>query len=276
LRLDVYTIRVMSFNVRGSFRDRGKASGWENRADVNVETIERRAPALIGFQELQSGNLETYRKRLPQYAHVLGPRYGNRAPYDFNAIFFDPSRLELRDSGGFWLSETPERYSASWGTRVVRSANWAHFRFSKTGLSFVHLNTHLDHVSRLARLEGSRLILRRVAELRGDEPPVVVTGDFNCRPGTPVHRNFARAGFVDTYLAAGNEDGEDANTFHAFEGARYREARRDLGPRRIDWILLKDSRRRIRVGSHLIVRNQDEKSRVYPSDHYPVLAELTG
>jgi len=267
----------MSFNVRGSSRDKGKANAWENRADVNVETIERLAPDLIGFQESQKGNLETYRKRLAQYTQLPGPRYGNRAPYDFNAILFDPSRLALLDSGGFWLSETPERYSASWRTRVVRSANWAHFRFSETGLSFLHLNTHLDHVSRLARIEGSGLILRRLAELGGDgAPAVVVTGDFNSRPGTPVCRIFAGAGFVDTHLAAGNEDTRDANTFHAFEGVRYREARPALSPRRIDWILLRDPRRHIRVRSSLIFRDHEEEPVVYPSDHYPVLAELTG
>jgi endonuclease/exonuclease/phosphatase family metal-dependent hydrolase len=275
--LDKSTIRVMSFNVRGSSRDKGKANAWENRADVNVETIERLAPDLIGFQESQKGNLETYRKRLAQYTQLPGPRYGNRAPYDFNAILFDPSRLALLDSGGFWLSETPERYSASWRTRVVRSANWAHFRFSETGLSFLHLNTHLDHVSRLARIEGSGLILRRLAELGGDgAPAVVVTGDFNSRPGTPVCRIFAGAGFVDTHLAAGNEDTRDANTFHAFEGVRYREARPALSPRRIDWILLRDPRRHIRVRSSLIFRDHEVEPVVYPSDHYPVLAELTG
>jgi endonuclease/exonuclease/phosphatase family metal-dependent hydrolase len=266
----------MSFNVRGSFRDRGEANAWENRADLNVAVIERWAPDLIGFQELQRGNLETYRERLPQYAHVLGPRSGNRPPYDFNTISFDARRLELLGSGGFWISETPERYSASWGTRVVRSANWAHFRFSETDLCFLHLNTHLDHVSRPARVEGGRLVLRKVDELVEDEPPVVVTGDFNCRPGTIVYRNFVEGGFVDTYLAAGNEDGRDANTFHAFEGARYREARPGLGPRRIDWILLKDPNRRIRAGSHSVVRDHAEGSGVYPSDHYPVLAELVG
>ncbi len=265
-------MRVMSFNVRGSFRDRGRAEAWENRAASNVETIERHAPDLIGFQELQWGNLETYRERLPQYAHVLGPRYSNRAPYSFNAIFYDARRLELLDTGGFWLSETPERYSASWETRVVRSANLVRLRYSETGLSFLHLNTHLDHVSRLARVEGSKLILRKLAE---EEGPAVVTGDFNCRPGTPVYRNFVRGGFVDTYLAAGNEDTTDANTFHAFKGKRYREARPGLGPRRIDWILLKDPRRRIRTVSHSIVRDHNGGSGAYPSDHYPVLAELT-
>jgi endonuclease/exonuclease/phosphatase family metal-dependent hydrolase len=264
----------MSFNVRGSFRDRSEANAWDNRAASNVETIVRWAPDLIGFQELQSGNLETYEGRLPQYAHVLGPRYGNRAPHSFNAIFFDAERLELLDSGGFWLSETPERYSASWGTRVVRSANWARLRFSGTGLSLLHLNTHLDHVSQLARREGSRLILRKLADLLEDEPPVIVTGDFNCRPGTPTYHNFVEGGFVDTHLAAGNEDTVDANTFHAFKGMRYQEGHPNLGPRRIDWILLKDPRRRIRAVSHSVVRDHDKKSGVYPSDHYPVCADL--
>jgi endonuclease/exonuclease/phosphatase family metal-dependent hydrolase len=266
----------MSFNVRGSSRDRGETNAWENRAGVNVEIIGRGAPDLIGFQELQRGNLETYGERLPQYAHVLGPRSGNRPPYDFNAIFFDPGRLELLGSGGFWLSETPGRYSASWGTRVVRSASWAHFRLSETNLSLLHLNTHLDHVSRLARVESAGLILRKVNELLETETPVVLTGDFNCRPGTPAYRRFVEGGYVDTYLAAGNEDGRDANTFHAFEGARYREARPGLGPRRIDWILLRDPRRRLRAASHSIARDHDERTGIYPSDHYPVLAELVG
>jgi len=274
--LDGCGIRVMSFNVRGSSRDRGEANAWENRADLNVEVIERQAPDLIGFQELQRGNLETYGERLPQYAHVLGPRSGNRSPYDFNAIFFDPRRLELLGSGGFWLSETPERYSSSWGTRVARSASWAHFGLSECGLSVLHLNTHLDHVSPLARVEGGRLVLRKTSELLEAEAPVVLTGDFNCRPGTTVYRNFVNGGFADTYLAVGNEDGRDANTFHAFEGARYREARPGLGPRRIDWILLRDPYRRLRAASHAIVRDNDEGSGVYPSDHYPVLAVLVG
>ena len=270
-------IRVMSFNIRGSSLDRGRANAWVNRASANVEVIEHCAPTLIGFQELQRGNLKTYRRRLRGYAHVLGPRYANRPPHSFNAIFFDPARLELLDSGGFWLSRTPERYSASWETRVVRSANWALFASSESGMTLVHLNTHLDHVSRLARREGSRLILRKLAEIMeyiGSGPPLVVTGDFNCRPRSPTHLNFIEGGFVDVYLAAGNEEGEDANTFHAFQGSRYRDAHPERGPRRIDWILLKDPDRRMAVRSCSIVRNNDESSGVYPSDHYPVLAEL--
>jgi endonuclease/exonuclease/phosphatase family metal-dependent hydrolase len=268
----------MSFNVRGSFRDRLKPNAWRNRAALNVATIERCAPDLIGLQECQRGNLKAYRKNLPRYTQVRGPRYGNTIHPDSNAILYDPNRLELSDSGGFWLSETPERRSGSWETRVVRSANWALFRVLETELSLLHLNTHLDHKSGLARREGSKLIIERAAELsdrRSDVPAIVVTGDFNSRPGSPTYRNFAEAGFADTYLAAGNEDTEDANTFHSFEGTRFRDAHPERGPRRLDWILLKDPRNRLRTESHRILRDGDEISGLYPSDHYPVLAELT-
>jgi endonuclease/exonuclease/phosphatase family metal-dependent hydrolase len=273
--LDEPRLRIMSFNVRGSFRDHDTPHAWAERAGLNVETIRRRAPDVIGFQELQSGNVETYRERLPQYDHVPGPEYGNAAHPSLNAIFFDAERLRLLDSGGFWLSTTPERYSSSWASRAVRSANWAYFESANSKLSFLHLNTHLDHVSKQARVEGGRLILREIAELLrryGENTPVLVTGDFNCRPWTPTYRGFVENGFVDTYLAAGNEDGGDAHTFHAFKGARYRDARPGLGPRRIDWILLKVPRLRLRPVSHSIV--QDHAGEKYPSDHYPVLADL--
>src|SRR5918912_1129453 len=124
LRVDEHQIRVMSFNVRGSFHDARKKNAWRNRAALNVATIGRHAPDAIGLQEAQRGNLDAYRKRLPHYAHIHGPRYGNTIPYDFNTILFDPGRLEPLDSGGFWLSETPQKYSKSWGTRVARSDTW--------------------------------------------------------------------------------------------------------------------------------------------------------
>jgi len=81
-------------------------------------------------------------------------------------------------------------------------------------------------------------------------------------------------GFLDTYLATGNEETNEGYTFHAFKGARYPVARRIRGSRRIDWILLKDRLQRIRVKSHQIARDCDEVAGIYPSDHYPVLAEF--
>jgi endonuclease/exonuclease/phosphatase family metal-dependent hydrolase len=270
-------IRVMSFNVRGSGHESDGINAWNNRAILSVEMVEHYAPHLIGFQEFQNGNLDTYREMLSDYGYVLGPIAGNNYPYEFNAIFFDPTRLEVLEAGGFWLSTTPERYSSSWRTRCVRSVNWANLRCLNSGLPFLHLNTHFDHVSKLARVEGSKLLLQKIAEIQEgheDELPVIVTGDFNCAPGSLPHHNFTEHDFLDTYLAAGNEDTEEAYTYHAFKGVRYSASRRSRGSMRIDWILVKDPLQRIQTKSQLIVRDCDEESGIYPSDHYPVLSEF--
>ncbi len=271
------SIRVMSFNVRGSFRDATKKNAWRNRADLNVATIGRYAPDVIGLQESQLGNLATYRKRLPRYAHIPGPRYGNAFPYDFNAILYDPERLQLLETGGFWLSETPERHSRSWGTRVARSATWVLFGLKDADLSILHLNTHLDHISAQARREGSKLIVEKIVELsaRADrDPAVILTGDFNARPGSRTYKNFTESGFVDTFLTVGNQDDESANTFHAFQGRRYRDKHPARGPRRIDWIFLKDPEDSLRIESHSIIREADEEAGLYPSDHYPIVTDF--
>jgi endonuclease/exonuclease/phosphatase family metal-dependent hydrolase len=170
-----------------------------------------------------------------------------------------------------------EGCSSGWQTHCIRSANWVKLRCLATGLSFLHLNTHLDHVSEPARVEGSKLILRKTAESRKgpeNDLPTLITGDFNCASGSLPYGNFTGDGFVDTYLSAGNKDDEDAGTFHAFEGSRYSVTGNGHGPERIDWILLKDPRRHIRTKSQVAVRDHDRESGLYPSDHYPVLAEL--
>jgi endonuclease/exonuclease/phosphatase family metal-dependent hydrolase len=138
----------------------------------------------------------------------------------------------------------------------------------------LHLNTHLDHKSGLARRNGSTLIVETVERLIRDLRPgtsAILTGDFNCRPGTPTYEIFAQAGYADTFLAAGNRDEEGANTFHAFKGNAYRDPHPERGPRRIDWVLLKDPSNRLGVVSHDILRDGAD-SPPYPSDHHPVLA----
>lgn len=260
-------ITVMTFNIRGS-QHRDGANEWTRRARLNVDCIRRCAPHLVGFQEFQKGNLKTYDAELSGYERVLGPGYENRRPWAYNAIYWDPDKLELLDEGGFWLSETPAKRSRSWGSSHVRSATWAHFR-TLSGEEFVHLNTHLDHKSVEARVEGSRLIISRLDELTDGELPALVTGDFNCNPGFKTYDLYKAARYSDAHLRAGNAR---ENTFHRFLGRDFTPKRPD-SEARLDWILLRGgSRAAWEVESCTVVR--DEEPLVYPSDHYPVLADL--
>jgi endonuclease/exonuclease/phosphatase family metal-dependent hydrolase len=263
-------LKVMTFNVRGSYHRDGK-NAWKRRAGLNARVIKRYAPDLIGFQELQRGNLRYYDSHLPEYRYSLGPEYENYPPRAHNAIYWNPERLELQDSGGFWLSETPEAFSGSWGTHQKRSANWARFRLLQEDTEFVHLNTHLDHKSIPARRRGAKLIVQRLDELAGGEAPAIITGDFNAEPGLAVHRIFTDAGFEDLHRLAGNPP---ARTFHKFQGDGFVPRRSDREGR-LDWILVRGDlpeTRRTETSCHVV---RDAEPPVYPSDHYPVFADLS-
>ncbi len=263
MRVVPEVLRVMTFNVRGSRRGDG-VNAWRNRSRLNVEVIRDAGPHLIGFQELQRGNLDVYRRRLPGYECVLGTGYENHRPYAFNAIFYDPRMLDPLERGGFWLSETPQRRSRSWGSSHVRSANWVRFCLPD-GSEFVHLNTHLDHRSGNARLKGAELIVGKLGEIAGEDP-VLLTGDFNCNPGSKTYRVFIAAGFTDAHRAAGNPT---QNTFHRFRGEDF-VPKRPEAEGRLDWILMRGG---WTLHSCHVIRHSDPP--LYPSDHYPVLTRIS-
>jgi endonuclease/exonuclease/phosphatase family metal-dependent hydrolase len=279
------TLRVMTFNIANALEteDDGE-NAWAFRAPLNVRTVKRYAPDLIGFQQCDDGNLETYQNMLAEYQYILGPAADGPDLYDYNAIAFLPERLALLDSGGFYLSETPEVWSLGWDATYVKALTWARFRRTEDQTEFLSLNTHLEHIGERARVESVRLVLRRLPELRRDDLPVIFTGDFNCNPCAPSYRvhvettftdacyHLLRAsGFADTFLAAGGEDSAPSFTFHGFEGARYWAANHHMAGR-IDWILTLDGASSVQTKECLIAR--DAEPPVYPSDHYPVVADL--
>ena len=123
---------------------------------LNVRLLQQRAPDLIGFQEVHQENLAIFQAN-HGYTQLRGMPYNDHAPFQYTAIAWNSQRLRQIDSGGFWLSETPEIHSRSWDTSCVRSATWVKLEWLETGLTFLHLNTHLDHISELARVEGGEI-----------------------------------------------------------------------------------------------------------------------
>lgn len=275
----------MTFNIRGSFYTRDGVNVWTNRAPLNVATITKANPDIIGFQEAHSGNLETYHEQLTAYHSVLGPPSDEPDLYDYNPIFWKASRFDLLDSGGFWLSLTPDHWSKDWDSVCVRAVTWVKLQCRMTGHILLHLNTHLDHIGEQARVAGSHLILQHLNAAAYRTLPTLVTGDFNCSPWTPdtgdavtttftdtSYQLFLKHGFTDTYLATGQQDTVHSNTYHGFEGEHYVAAHHHMAWR-IDWILLRDDGATLQPSSCTILH--DAAPPLYPSDHYPVVAVFT-
>lgn len=261
------SLSIMTFNVRGTRDDRFNT--WPERSALNVRVIQQNRPDLMGLQEAQSGNLDTYAQELTDYACEPGPlSIRQTETYERLPIYWLAERFECRANGGFYLSETPDVWSLGWGANLVRAVNWVKLRCRQTGLEFIYLNTHLDHESERARVNSARLILNRLPVIREERLPVIITADFNTAPNSPVYQTFLAGGCRDTYTEAGHTDTADVNTFHDFQGESYAQEKM-----RMDWILFQDGAdRRFTVKACDILL--DAEPPVYPSDHYPVVARL--
>ncbi len=272
-------IRVMTFNIfsPGDLEEGDELppeelpNSWADRAALNVRTIKKYDPDLIGFQEVERAKLETYREALGEYSFV--DRSGDE---DVPTIFWKRGRFELLEGGQFWLSGTPDECSSDWGVPEPLSVDWARLRLRDTGAELLHLNTQFEDGpwGELSRVESSKLIVQRVAAMQAlHHSPVILTGDFNCNPWHAPYQVFMDHGFTDTYRATGHGDSATSSTFHGLRGDGYFAL--EWGCEvfwRVDWILTRDNTQRLQTTSCTIVR--DAEPPVYPSDHYPVVTEL--
>jgi endonuclease/exonuclease/phosphatase family metal-dependent hydrolase len=262
----------MTFNIFNTVPDdeiEHFSDHWANRAAFNVKTIKRYDPDLIGFQEFEPVHRATYRETLPDYAHAIGNEAG-----EGTTIFWKAARFELVDSGVLSLPRTALPHVVDTEDEFLLSTNWVKLRCRESGSELIHVNTHLNDESEAARQAGADLNLRHLAALDGDRSlPVILTGDFNCNPWSPVYRQLLSEGFVDSYRAAGHGDSVESSTFHGFQGSRYFSL--EWGDQlfwRVDWIMLRAGQHPVQTTSCTIVR--DAEPPVYASDHYPVVAEL--
>ena len=251
-------MRVMTFNLRFANPLDGP-NRWDCRKELVVETILTSRPDLLGTQEGTVPQLDYLTQHLPDYRPLIEHREVDPT-CQYPTIFYRPQAFQVKESGEFWLSETPtEHRSKSWDSAFPRMVTFGLFQETGKALWFYFLNTHLDNISRQARLQGSRMIRRHFLGLK---EPLILVGDFNEPPEGDVYQELLGSGspLTDTWRAS-HPPGDEAPTVHAFNGQ----------PRghRIDWILITPPFQVIGVA--VITHNREG---AYPSDHFPYLAEV--
>ncbi len=179
-------LAIMSQNLR---YDTSGLNSLDIRGPRLRVILEKYAPDLIGFQEATPQWMGWLRQNLVGYESVGVGRDNGRDKGEFAPVFYRADRFQVKDSGTFWLSPTPDRVSGpAWSAACTRICTWALLEDSKGGL-VLHMNTHTDHVSVEAMCRGGSLILERLRDIRrryGDIP-AVVTGDFNGEEHSSVY-----------------------------------------------------------------------------------------
>ncbi len=249
--------RLATFNIRMP-ADKG-ANAWTCRVDRVRGLIKRRGFDLVGLQEATSNQVDdllTEGWGCVGVGRDDGKRGGEAA-----CIFFKKDRFEMRETGTFWLSETPEvPGSKSWDTACTRICTWARLADRKTGREFFLFNTHLDHVSAAARENGIALILKRMMKLAQGRP-VLLTGDMNATPGSvPIQR--AAAVLKEAINVTRATHAGPVATSNGFK-------LNQVPTEKIDHIFVSGG---VDVLTHATF--DDLQDGLYPSDHFPVAADV--
>ena len=250
------TLTLMSANVRCySPTDFFKRSWWY-RARLIIENVKAAAPDIIGFQEVTKIHYKYLTDCLPGYDSVI--TYRDDSPLAEGCpIFYNTLRFDLIDQGSFWLSETPEVMSKSWGAAFNRVCGYVVLSEKTTGKEIAVFNTHLDHVSDRARIGGINVILEKIKAFGGK--PSVIMGDLNAGEGSETYLT-AREYFDDVKYLTSDTD----------SGATYQNWGTRLDGENIDYFLV--SKTGFKVERYKVLRNT--YNGVYPSDHFPIVTKL--
>ena len=266
-------IRVMSYNVRLGVAKDGE-NAWENRKVATPAMLDDICPTVFGVQEAYDFQVDYILEQCPRYNAVGVGRDDGINAGEHMSVFYDTNRIELLDWGTWWLSETPDVPSYGWDAACRRTATWTLLKDRKSGKKFFFVNTHLDHVGKLARKNGLALIYDKIREMNPDGLPMVLTGDFNVMPDdeclTDISSLMNSARFVTAHA-------DTIGSFNGFGKNGYSDAAPSMDEKTIhntlwplDYIYYSG------FDKCLCFRVVAEKYEDCPfiSDHYPVYADL--
>ena len=297
---------------------------WPQRRPLMRRVIEKHAPDVIGFQEVESEQLIDLKSDLENYECSSGPRNGtDRSPLwaklaappllslaalgatqrdknwraasavsgsfglalivlavmqkkvkgaavdngGYCPIFWRRDRFRLRNQGTFWISHAPDRPdSVMPGAWLPRICHWVELRDKQSGETMQVFNVHLDWWL-LARARGGQIVARQMNR-KWKGVPQLLLGDFNA-PRQSATWNYlldeATKGhnlpLHDAWSNAGERVGPE-DTFHGGDGT-------PQFPGRIDHILIRPA-----APIPKITVEELHDGKIYPSDHFPLVAQI--
>jgi len=294
----VSPIRVGTYNIRLSPADKGTPNAWNERKADMVALLKGLDLDAGGLQEVCPDQAQYLRENMPEYEFVGEHREADRVSGEASPVFFRRSRFAAEKSGTFWLSETPDVPGLKgWDAAHPRVCSYLVLREKSTGRRFCFANTHTDHKSALAREQGMLLIIERMKDFGGGAP-IIFTGDHNCRE-TEAPAVAVSALLKNAILAAETTPDGPWRTFNGWEWREKELLSSDalkLGPDvrnavlgspdglsqgggydrsgdwpRIDYIYVSPG---VRVLDYKTVGDVRPGTRLYPSDHFPVVATV--
>jgi endonuclease/exonuclease/phosphatase family metal-dependent hydrolase len=255
------SFNILTYNLRYDNPADG-VNAWTNRRVWLCEQVRQINPDIFGIQEALITQITYLDSVFSDYRHLGVGRDDGIDKGEFSAIYYHAQKFRVLQQSSFWLSSTPEKVSKGWDAACLRICTYGLFQEIETGKKFWVFNTHLDHVGLNARKNSATLILRKIKALNKPGYPVVLTGDFNCEPGSDAYKIISKQ-FLDSKIAdKGMSPGPDS-TFNGFDSTK-------PATTRIDFIFT--SRKGVNILNYTVLRESREGR--FASDHFPVFTGL--
>ncbi|WP_312752164.1 endonuclease/exonuclease/phosphatase family protein [Epilithonimonas hominis] len=254
-------LKVMTYNIRLSV-DSDKENSWNNRKQETMALMSYYHPDYFGVQEAVPQQMTDIKTTLTDYDYVGVGRDDGKNQGEYSAIFYDKNKLEVTKSGTFWLSETPEKPSRGWDAAYNRVCTYAFFKIKNTGKQFLAMNLHFDHVGDVARVNSAKLILEKIKELNPKNLPLTLAGDFNLTDGSEPIKIISKS-LTDSYYNSQKPHYGPKGTWQNFDI-------NTPSTERLDYVFVKG----FDVLSNRTINDRRENL-LYPSDHFPVLTEIS-
>ncbi|MFP3958900.1 MAG: endonuclease/exonuclease/phosphatase family protein [Spirochaetaceae bacterium] len=274
-------VKLGTFNIRTTAVGNSGRLRWRRRRAIIESLIRSEDPDILALQEVtnrthgipyEMDQLQWLGKTFPELEAAVGT-VPHEPPAD-NPILVRRGRfrtlrrgfLAFDPEGGLTtggvtpavLQRDPEyriRPGQAARHRKKSIASWAVLRARDWPEDIVVYNLHLDARSPGLRRRSAQFVIELITHLDHHRMPLMVLGDFNSFRGSPPVRALTELGLEPVIEA--NRQG----TFHFGFGVT-------LWPR-IDHILVSEE---LRILRGYIERHNHEG--IYPSDHYPVFAEI--
>ena len=256
---------VMSLNVY--------STGYAENAVIAryprlVKFLDTYKPTVLALQDV-SPTWVTEIEKGRDSAAPLTEKYGfvgtgrnNNDTSVMNPILYDKALYTLKDSGTFWLSDTPEWESVGWDGRTRCICTWVILTEKTSGKDFAVMNTRLDPYGKNARVEAMELIVEKAEAF---DLPVILCGDMQGMASTTSLKKATETIFFDSENVA-KELGEVGFTQnYAFGTTINRFAKAS------DFIL--PSCGDFTVDSYTILK--DKVDDLFVSNHYAVYVKLS-
>ncbi|HKO77136.1 MAG TPA: endonuclease/exonuclease/phosphatase family protein [Flavobacterium sp.] len=184
-------VNIMTFNIRYD-NPEDDPNNWEQRKENVLKMIRFNEVDILGTQEVLAHQLKYLAENLTEYGAIGVGREDGKEKGEYSPILYNKNKFTLIKSGYFWLSETPEKPGKGWDAACERVATWVQLKDITTGKKLFVLNTHFDHVGKVARRESVTLIKVKIAQL-SEGMPQIMMGDLNATPDSSVIQSLLTA-----------------------------------------------------------------------------------